>query len=249
MCLNIPHCKQWLLSELCETGESMSQRQPYFVYDGDSAKYALAAIAFTSGTTAGGPKGIPITVEHRMNTLRKYSQNYETSRVATEVSIVFTNMSYHTTRDELLFLMLGGGHGVVFTPHVVCPNEEGICKRESTFCALVKQLTQLRPTFISAVPAFWIELYNQYIVDVERALETLDPLASDFDQQKLICKTAVDCRYATMFGPRLVEVSTGSAHTPGAVYEFLQRIIGTPMLQLITLFFCIHRTNTALATR
>ena len=106
MCLNIPHCKQWLLSELCETGESMSQRQPYFVYDGDSAKYALAAIAFTSGTTAGGPKGIPITVEHRMNTLRKYSQNYETSRVATEVSIVFTNMSYHTTRDELLFLML-----------------------------------------------------------------------------------------------------------------------------------------------
>ncbi|CAM9736246.1 unnamed protein product, partial [Ectocarpus fasciculatus] len=225
MCVDIPNCKQVSLSALCELGDSAPQPHPQRIYDGVEEHSALAAIAFTSGTTAGALKGIPITIKHRMNTLLRYSHNYESSRVARDVSLVFTNMSYHTVRDELLYLMLGGGQGVVFTPPAISENEEANDYRDSTFSLLVKQFSLLRPTFIVAVPAFWIELYNQYTGDLDEACANLDPSADDFDETKLMCKRVIDSGYAAMFGGRLVEVSTGSAHTPAAVYDFLQRAV------------------------
>lgn len=228
MCVDIPNCKQVSLSALCELGDSAPQPYPQRIYDGVEEHSALAAIAFTSGTTTGALKGIPITIKHRMNTLLRYSHNYESSRVARDVSLVFTNMSYHTARDELLYLMLGGGQGVVFTPPAISANEEENDYRDSTFSLLVKQFSLLRPTFIVAVPAFWIELYNQYTGDLDEACANLDPSADDFDETKLMCKRVIDSGYAAMFGGRLVEVSTGSAHTPAAVYDFLQRVVGTP---------------------
>lgn len=73
-----PH-RQLSLSALCDLGQECAEWLPKRLFGPCEEDSCLVAVAFTSGTTAGQPKGIPITVGHRLRSLRRFAQNYDQS--------------------------------------------------------------------------------------------------------------------------------------------------------------------------
>eukprot|EP00603_Paraphysomonas_imperforata_P007983 CAMPEP_0114433426 /NCGR_PEP_ID=MMETSP0103-20121206/11688_1 /TAXON_ID=37642 ORGANISM="Paraphysomonas imperforata, Strain PA2" /NCGR_SAMPLE_ID=MMETSP0103 /ASSEMBLY_ACC=CAM_ASM_000201 /LENGTH=1345 /DNA_ID=CAMNT_0001603179 /DNA_START=55 /DNA_END=4092 /DNA_ORIENTATION=- len=171
---------------------------------------ALVTIAFTSGTSQGSPKGIPFTGQDLLHQIKSWAQSYYTIPVPREIGFVFTSLSYAANMETVSWLLFVGGQAGIFTQPV-----EGMAE-------LTRQLELLRPTYIAAPPVFWTELYNQYCVDKAKIVaQDIDTLKQHSTLKEL------DNRYGTMFGDRLIRVSTGSAYTPEPVFRFMKYVISS----------------------
>jgi long-subunit acyl-CoA synthetase (AMP-forming)/thioester reductase-like protein len=188
---------------------------------------SLVALAFTSGTTQGCPKGIPISVRSRMMLVERWVSMYQQMRVSREVAMVYTAFSYTASREELMYLLFSGGQAAIYTSPVNGVGE------------ILRQMKVLRPTFVAAVPAFWIEVYNMYCAEIAELSTASNTSHIEDSEDK--CKTAqvshearettrIQAKYASLFGNRCISISTGSAHTPPAVYAFLKNIVSNTSL-------------------
>ena len=196
----------------------------------------LVAIAFTSGTTQGKPKGIAITVQNRMLQVQRWVNSSQQSRVGRDIARVYTSLSYVASREEVLSLLFSGGQAAIYTQPV-----EGVGE-------IVRQMSLLRPTFVAAVPAFWMELYNAYSAelkalgaggDIGESMHTggghVDMAVSDLPSRL----AALQTKYASLFGNRCVHISTGSAHTPPAVLSFMKNVIANPKVACLASPLCV----------
>ena len=109
------------------------------------------------------------------------------------------------------------------------------------FHDLIGQIAMFRPTFLSSVPAFWTEVYNSYTmektslyevymgrgrggdrrVDTNNNTNTDTDITTDYHTACLV----LNHKYSNIFGDRLVHVSTGSAHTPTHILDFMRDVI------------------------
>ena len=201
---------------------------------------ALATVAFTSGTSRGLPKGISVTGATRLRQIDSWARSFDTIRASREIGFIFTSLSYEANLETCLSLLFMGGQVGIHTGRV-----EGMGN-------LLQEISALRPTYLAAPPAFWTELYNQYCAEKavlskqqeqgqgqelelsgttkdqaeggeDGGARNVDSRSGEVNMQ--LSLQELNRKYGSLFGNRLNRVSTGSAHTPEAVFRFMKYII------------------------
>lgn len=160
--------------------------------------------------------GFPITCKQRLKQLIYYCSQAELSRVPKEIGFIFTNLNYAASREEILSLMLVGGQAGIYPTG----------RLNTSSPSLYRQIEILQPTFFAAVPSFWCDLYNMYNSELQQ-------ISSEGDQIPPV--NSLHAKYYQMFGHRCVSLSTGSAHTPIHVSQFMKTILSRPPAETISI--------------
>eukprot|EP00727_Mastigamoeba_balamuthi_P008585 m51a1_g4349 hypothetical protein (1179) ;mRNA; f:209686-213405 len=158
----------------------------------------LATILFTSGTTGGGePRAVAVQELVLADEFRSPPPPFFSSCV----QLAYLPLSYSAQRLLLLGVINDGGRAALF-------GGSGL--------ALFDALRRVQPTFVQAPPRVWTSLREQ--CDAEAAAAERDTP----EDRRAQARERVLRECERSFGPRLREISTGSAQVPEGLVEWMR---------------------------
>jgi long-chain acyl-CoA synthetase len=140
-------------NELIKLGKSLDKEKPYLFEDliNRPEKEDIATVIYTSGTT-GPPKGVILTHENLMSNIRSCFDIFPLSRNDTALS--FLPLSHVFERMAGYYFMIMKGVVIAYA---------------ESFLKVEKNIGEIRPTVICAVPRFFEKVYTKVLDTVVKA--------------------------------------------------------------------------------